>query len=569
MENLMAKQTRCLLAQPGFSSNGFFNYSDVARFIGARYSAAPLGLMTVAALLPQHWAFRLVDENVRPLTDADLEWADIVLTGSMLTQQKGILRVIKRAHGQGKPVAVGGPDPTSQPRVYKEADFLVLGEGEVTIPPFIEDIGKGVTSGIYQSDLRADMTEAVVPRFDLVRFADYMRVGMQFSRGCPFSCEFCDIIELFGRRPRTKTPDHILVELQTLYDLGYRGHVDFVDDNFIGNKSKVIEVLQAIGAWSKQHGCPFYFSTEASINLANEEKLLHLMQENDFRYVFVGIESPDEDVLTEMHKVQNKRISVVDAVRTLSAHGMIVNGGFILGFDSETEHTADNMIDLIRDTGICSALVSTLTALPKTQLSRRLKREGRLFAGGLMVMGPEVDVDQTTGGLNFATVRPRAAILRDQAKVFRQIYHPARYYERVLRTATHLEPSHRYRPDLARALELAWGFLRVSIKAGLDWRTGLLYWKTLFKVLARNPRAAEAVVSMAALYVHYSSQSAFVIRTLEDRIAYVESYGEENYDQSMMGGQLIRVELERHNSDRQKTVSGEGITQPSAAGRMT
>ena len=172
MKNLMANQTRCLLAQPGFSNNGFFNYSDVARFVGARCAAAPLGLMTVAALLPQHWEFRLVDENVRPLTDADLEWADIVLTGSMLTQQKGILRVIKRAHDQGRPVVVGGPDPTSQPHIYKEADFLVLGEGEVTIPSFIEDIGKGVSSGIYQSDLRADMTEAVVPRFDLIRFAD-------------------------------------------------------------------------------------------------------------------------------------------------------------------------------------------------------------------------------------------------------------------------------------------------------------------------------------------------------------------------------------------------------------
>jgi radical SAM superfamily enzyme YgiQ (UPF0313 family) len=534
MGNLLAKRTRCLLVHPGFSSNGFFNYSEVARFVGAKYAAAPLGMMTVAALLPQHWEFRLIDENVRPLMDADLEWADIVLTGGMLTQQKDILTTIERAHDKGRPVVVGGPDPTSQPRVYGKADFVVLGEGEVTIPPFIEDIGKGVRSGVYRSDLRTDMTNAVVPRFDLVRFADYMRVGIQFSRGCPFNCEFCDIIELFGRTPRTKTSGHIVAELQTLYDLGYRGHVDFVDDNFIGNKSKGIEVLQAIGEWSKHHDYPFYFSTEASINLAKEEELLRLMQESDFRYVFVGIESPDEDVLVEAHKGQNRRVSVVDAVRILASHGIIVNGGFVLGFDSETEHTAGNMIDLIQDTGICSALVSTLTALPNTQLSRRLEREGRLFAGGLIVADPTVDVDQTTGGLNFATTRPRAAILRDQARVFRHIYDPAQYYERILRTAIHLVPNRRYRPGFARALKLAWAFLRVSAKAGLNPRTGLLYWKTLLQVLISNPSAAEAAVSMAALYIHYARQSEFVIHTLEGKVAHVESCGEESYNRSMM-----------------------------------
>ena len=563
MKDLMAQQTRCLLVQPGFSGNGFYNYSDVARFVGAKCSATPLGLMTVAALLPQHWGFRLVDQNVRPLTDMDLEWADIVLTGGMITQQKDILTVIQKGHDKDKPVVVGGPDPTSQPRIYQQADFLVLGEGEVTIPPLIEDIVKGVTCGAYQSDLRADMTEAVVPRFDLVRFADYMRVGIQFSRGCPFDCEFCDIIELFGRRPRTKTSEQILAELQALYDLGYRGHVDFVDDNFIGNKSKVAEVLQAIGDWSRCHNHPFYFSTEASINLAKEEKLLHLMQENDFRYVFVGIESPDEDVLTETHKLQNKRVSVVDAVRTLTAHGMIVNGGFILGFDSETEHTADNMIDLIQDTGISTALVGTLAALPNTQLSRRLKREGRLFAGGLVMTGSTVDVDQTTDGLNFSTARPRTDILRDQAKVFRTIYHPYKYYERVLHTAIHLLPTSRHRPSYARALKLAWAFLKVSAKAGLDRRTGLSYWKTLLRVLVRNPRAAAAVVSMAALYVHYAKMSEFVIHTLEDKIAYIESCGEETYNEWMIKAPHMVEQAGQQPAVRDPTKAGEGANRES------
>jgi radical SAM superfamily enzyme YgiQ (UPF0313 family) len=528
---------KCLLVHSRFSSNSFYNFSQVARLVGARYPAAPLGLLTVAALLPQHWEFRLVDENVRPLSDSDLEWADIVLVSGMLPQQKGILTTIERAHGVGKPVAVGGPDPSSQPHIYSEADYVVMGEGEVTIPPFVEDLSKGVTSGIYRPDRRADMAQAVVPRFDLIRFADYMRVGVQFSRGCPFNCEFCDIIELFGRRPRTKPPERVVAELQALYDLGYRGHVDFVDDNFIGNKARGIEALQAIGDWSTRHGHPFYYSTEASINLAQEEQLLQLMRELDFRYVFVGIESPDEDVLAEAHKAQNRRVSVVDAVNTLSSYGMIVNGGFVLGFDSETEHTADHMIDLVQEAGISTALVSTLTALPNTQLSHRLQREGRLFAGGRMtVHDAEVEIDNTTSGLNFSTARPRTAILRDQAKVLRTLYDPAHYYERVLRTALQLAPNFRYRPGFVAALKLAWACLKVSVKVGLNRRTGPLYWKTLFTVLATNPRAAQAAISMAALYIHFGRQTEFVTRMLERRIVDIERCGEEDFNRRMIAG---------------------------------
>jgi radical SAM superfamily enzyme YgiQ (UPF0313 family) len=535
-EDLLAGATKCLLVQPRFSVHSFWNYRDVCQFLGAKYPAAPLGLMTVAALLPQHWQFRLVDENVRPLADGDLEWADMVLTGGMLPQQRGILTVIQRAHHRNRPVVVGGPDPTEQPHVYQQADFLVLGEGEVTIPPFMEDLGKHITSGMYQPSQRADMAQAVVPRFDLIRFADYLHVGVQFSRGCPFNCEFCDIIELFGRRPRTKTPDQILAELQALYDLGYRGHVDFVDDNFIGNKSKVAEVLQTIGEWSRCHDYPFYFSTEASVNLVKEEELLRLMQENDFRWVFVGIESPDEDVLIQTQKTQNKGLSAAEAVRMLNSHGMIVNGGFILGFDGESDSTAGNMINLIQETGIPVAMVGTLSALPDTQLSRRLKREGRLFSGGLIVENATVDIDQTTSGLNFATARPRTDILRDQMDVLRAIYGPRKYYERVLLTATQLRPAPRSRLSWAQGPKMVWAFLKVCHKAGLSRRTGSLYWRTLSSVLVRNPAALEAAMSLAAMYVHFSEQSEFVIRTLEERVATIERCGEEDYNRRMILG---------------------------------
>jgi radical SAM superfamily enzyme YgiQ (UPF0313 family) len=526
---------KCLLVYPRFSSNSFYSFSQVARFVGAKYPAAPLGPLTVAALLPQHWVFRLVDENVQPLRDSDIEWADIVLMSGMLPQQRGILTAIQRAHNLGKPVAIGGPDPSSQPDLYGKADYIVMGEGEVTIPAFVEDLGVGVTSGLYQSDQSADLAQCVVPRFDLVRFADYMRVGVQFSRGCPYNCEFCDIIELFGRRPRTKPPERMVAELQALYDLGYRGHVDFVDDNFIGNKTRGIEVLQAIGEWSEHHGYPFYFSTEASIDLAAEQELVQLMREVDFRYVFVGVESPDEDALIEAHKLQNRRVSVTDAVQTLASYGMVVNAGFILGFDSETEHTADNMIDLIQETGISTVLVSKLTALPNTQLSRRLAEEGRLFAKGRMtVSDTEAEIDNTTNGLNFATSRSRTAILRDQAKILRTVYSPTSYYERVLRTALQLAPSLRYRPGFVRTLKLAWALLKVSVTVGFNLRTGPLYWKTLVTVLAVNPRAAEFAISMAALYVHFDVQAEFVIERLQHEIAEVEECGEEDYNEQMI-----------------------------------
>ena len=262
MKYLLNKDTRCLIIQSAFSEFSFWNYVDVCKIVGAKYPAAPLGLLTVAALLPQQWTFKLVDANIEPVLDEHFAWADIVCVGGMLPQQANMLSLIDRAHQFGLPVVAGGPDPTSQPELYKNANFLVLGEGEVTIPLFIADLERGRTRGRYQTKEKADMTRAVVPRFDLIRFQDYLQVGIQYSRGCPFQCEFCNIVELFGRNPRTKTPDQMLREHQTLYNLGHRGHIDIVDDNFIGNKKNVKKVLTTIREWSKQHKYPFYFSTE-------------------------------------------------------------------------------------------------------------------------------------------------------------------------------------------------------------------------------------------------------------------------------------------------------------------
>lgn len=536
MKDLLAGRTRALLVQPEFSKRSFWNYAEVCRLTGARYPAAPLGLVTVAALLPQNWDIRLVDENTRPLTPGHLEWADVVLVGSMLPQQAAARAIIERAHEAGKPVVLGSPDPSEQPELYDRADFLVLGEGEVTVPLFLADLDRHAASGSYYSPEKADMSRAVVPRFDLIRLRDYTQVGVQFSRGCPFNCEFCDIIELFGRRPRTKSPEQVLAELQTLYDLGYRGNVDFVDDNLIGNKPKALEVLTAVADWSRHHHYPFYFTTEASINLAREPELLRLMRDCDFRYVFVGIESSEDTALARAGKAQNRAVSVPGAVRTLSDHGLIVNGGFILGMDGESAHAARNISGLIEEAGICLAMVGTLYALPRTRLTRRLQQEGRLFHSGQKSINAGVDIDQTSTGLNFVTDRPRTRIVADQAAVLRHIYDPARYYDKVLLTATSLRPAYKHRVGFGEALKLARGFLRVSARAGRNRRTGLLYWKTLLRVLVKNPAALDVVVNLAAMYLHLAEQSRYAIGKLEKTAGRISAFGEARYNAMMLAG---------------------------------
>lgn len=525
-----------MLIQPKFSNNSFWNYTEVCKLTGAKYPAAPLGLLTVAALLPKNWKLKLVDENVSDLKEEELDWADIILTGGMLPQQTSILRIIDIANKMRKTVVVGGPDPSSQPDIYGKADFLVLGEAEVTIEAFLNDLSRNRESGVYFPDRKSDMEKSVIPRYDLIDFRNYLHIGIQYSRGCPYNCEFCDIIEMLGRKPRVKTCEQIISELNSLYNLGYRGHIDFVDDNFIGNKCKVMEVLDEIAKWSKEHDYPFYFSTEASINLAKEEKLLELMEKSDFRYVFIGIESPDNAVLEKAQKKQNVEISVKDAVRILSSYGLIVNGGFILGFDNESSNIADNMIDLIQDSGICMAMVGTLYALPNTQLTRRLRKEGRLFNDSLKIADSSVDIDQITSGLNFITSRSRINIINDHIDILKKIYDPVMYYKRIYKTALNIKPTYKNKPGFLKLMKLALGFLRVCTSVGLNRKTRLLYWNTLLKVILKNPKAVEVSVNLAAMYLHFSKQNNFVIKSLHEKIETIKMHGEEKYNQLMLTG---------------------------------
>jgi radical SAM superfamily enzyme YgiQ (UPF0313 family) len=534
MKDLHGGHTKCLLVQTKFSGFSFWNYEEVCDMVGAKYPASSLGLLTVAALLPQHWIFRLIDENAEPLLNDHLKWADIVCIGGMLTQQKSMLNFIKRVHDLDRIVVVGGPDPTSQPDVYNEADFLVLGEGEVTIPMFLNDLQKGAKSGRYFSEEKANMLKAVVPRYDLINFRNYIMIGLQFSRGCPFNCEFCDIIELYGRIPRFKSNEQVIKELQSLYDLGYRGHVDIVDDNFIGNKKKAKDLLRELKKWTKNHRYPFYFATEASINLADDDELLQLMKDVDFRYVFLGIETPENDTLKLNKKTQNVNKPIEDAVRKLLSYGIVSNGGYIIGFDSESRQIADNMIDSIQKSGICMAMISLLYALPNTQLTRRLESEGRLFQQASRSIG-ESDIDQTTSGLNFITLISRTEILKNFIRVINEIYDPSNYYKRVIYTGLNIRPHYKHAPNFRTWLIYMRSFLRVCSRAGFNAATGFYYWKMFFTVIFRNPKGIETAVNLAAMFIHLRKQKEYGVSTMNHTIGELEKTGEEAYYARILG----------------------------------
>ena len=435
----------------------------------------------------------------------------------MMPQQLDCLDLIRRARALGKKVVVGGPDPTSSPHLYMEADHLVLGEGELTVPKFVADLQRGEAKKVYQDGSKADMTQSPTPRFDLLRFNLYNHVGIQFCRGCPFNCEFCDIIELYGRKPRAKTPEQILRELETLHALGYRGHIDLVDDNFIGNKKLVKELLPRIKTWLEERDWPFEFSTEASINLADDPVLLEMMRDVGFFAIFVGIESPDEKTLTAMQKRQNTRRSIVDSIQKIYDHGIFVNAGFIIGFDSEQGRVAQGLIDCIEETAIPASMAGMLYALPNTQLSRRLKKEGRLHEH--YDVQPDGETDQCTAGINFVPCRPREEILRDYLAVVETIYAPEAYFGRVLRVGKRLNSRRRrFKPSLGRQVKEFRGFLRLVKKMTLQQSTRGPFWGTLLKALWANPRSIRYTVSMMALYLHFGPFSRFVSQKINQAI---------------------------------------------------
>jgi len=518
----MAHAPRCLFVYPEFRSQSFWNYRATCEVAGAKYPAAPLGLITVAAMLPASWPVRLIDCNVEDLGDEDVEWADLVFTGGMIAQQSATRELVDLLKRRGKTVVVGGPDATQSTHLYRAADHLILGEAEITMPRWLADYAAGTPAHVYEcGDQLADVTTSPMPRFDLLKFDRYLHVGVQLARGCPFSCEFCDIIELFGRVPRLKPPDQMLAELQRLCDLGYRGHVDFVDDNFIGNKRDVKKFLVRLRAWLEDHRWPFEFSTEASVNLADDDELLQLMQDVGFSAIFVGIESPDEETLKATHKMQNTKRSLSESVRKIYSYGIFVNTGYIVGFDTERGSVAQGILDLIEASATPVNMVGLLFALPNTQLQRRLAREGRLVEGFEVVPGGAGD--QCTAGLNFATRRPRGDVLRDYRRIIDESYAPKAYFSRVLEVGTRLNcRQKRLRLPLRQTLKDLRAFSRVLYRLGLRSRDRALFWRTLARLLWRNPRSLRYSVALMALYLHFGTFRRHVMARLDEQIRAVE-----------------------------------------------
>lgn len=530
---------RVLMIYPRFTAETFWNFAEACSLIGARYPAAPLGLITVAALLPASWDIRLVNRNCEELGADDIAWADLVMTGGMLAQQVDTLGLIALCHQQGKPVAVGGPDPTSSPHVYAAADFGVLGEAEGIIDAFVAAWEAGERSGVFTAPkFEIDVTKSPTPRFDLLNFDDYLYIGLQFSRGCPFTCEFCDIIELYGRVPRTKTKEQIFAELETLHRLGYRGHLDFVDDNLIGNKKALKKFLPELTQWLAAHGHPFEFSTEASVNLADDDELLAMMRDANFFAVFVGIESPDPATLIATKKKQNTRRNLAESIHRIYAAGMLVTAGFIIGFDTETVSMADAMADFIEESAIPVSMVGLLYALPNTQLTRRLAGEGRLHAAHDVVS--ESFGDQCTAVINFDTRRPLRDVLTDYRNVLARIYHPDAYADRLNRLAAMLDRSGRPRnlPEGDRRRMLA-SIETLHRILGQAPEAREAFWNTFTHCAQSNPAALRYVVMLMALYLHLGPFSRQVIGKIDRRIAELDR--EAAFVPSMAGAQAARA----------------------------
>lgn len=508
----MTDSCKILMIFPLFNSGSFWNYKEACELTGARYPAAPLGLITVAAMLPENWDVRLINRNTELLTEEDFSWADLVMTGGMLPQRNDAIHIIDTCRTKGKPVVVGGPDVTSSPPVYQAANFQVLGEAEEIMVDFISAWRNGAREGVFEAPMgKTDVTKSPLPRFDLLKLDQYLHVGIQFSRGCPFSCEFCDIIELYGRVPRTKTTEQIMAELNALYALGYRGHVDFVDDNLIGNKKALRKFLPNLKRWQDEKRFPFEFSTEASINLSDDAELLRDLADSNFFAVFVGIESPDTDTLVLTQKKQNTRRSLKQSIETIHSAGIFVNAGFIVGFDSEKGSVATDMIECIEDTSIPVCMVGLLYALPTTQLTRRLLAEGRLFLDD----GQTQSGDQCTAGLNFETSRPRRDVLDDYRIILKEIYKPTAYFDRVRRMGRMLRRKHAHRMikgDLRSFFRLLFRIHR----AGPG--TTRQFWRMLADCAVHNPKALPYVIMTSALYLHLGPFAEQVIKEIDQEI---------------------------------------------------
>jgi len=504
---------KVLLVYPEFPKT-FWSYEKILELVQRKVLLPPLGLVTVAAILPQEWDYKLVDANIRSVDESEWEWADLVIISAMIVQKEDIIRQIGFARFHGKPVAVGGPYPTSTPEelVAAGADFLILDEGEITLPMFVEALQRGEKSGQFRSGgVKPDVTTTPIPRYDLLERSAYDSMSVQFSRGCPFQCEFCDIIVLYGRKPRTKEPAQLIAELQCLYDLGWKGGVFMVDDNFIGNKRNVKRMLQELEVWQRERGYPFRFDTEASLDLADDQEMIDLMLSCNFAAVFMGIETPDTDSLAVTKKFQNTRSPLLDSVDRVTRSGLRVIAGFIIGFDGEKAGAGQRIVAFSEETGIPTTTFSMLQALPHTALWHRLDKEGRLIE-------KDGNINQTTL-MNFVPTRPVEDIAKEYVEAFQDLYEPLRYLDRVYRYFLKLGT-----PRVKPAAQLPeWVVVRALLivcwRQGMKRSTRWAFWHHLIHMLIANPGVAEQYLAVCAHNEHFLEYRDIVRQQIEDQLA--------------------------------------------------
>lgn len=485
---------KILLVYPQYPDT-FWSFRHALRFASKKAAFPPLGLLTVAAMLPRQWEKKLVDMNVSNLTDKDLNWADYVFISAMVVQRDSVKTVIARCKKLGVKIVAGGPLFTTGYEEFEGVDHFVLGEAEITLQPFLEALQNGCAQHIYASDERPYITKTPIPFWSLIDMKKYSSMNIQYSRGCPFNCEFCDIIILNGHKPRTKGKDQLLGELEALYNQGWRSGVFIVDDNFIGNKKKLkTEILPALIKWMETKKYPFAFSTEASINLADDEELMRLMVKAGFNTVFVGIETPNEESLAECNKLQNKNRDLVTSVKIIQNHGLEVQGGFIVGFDSDPVSIFKSQINFIQKSGIVTAMVGLLNAPRGTRLYNRLKQENRLlksFSG-----------DNTDCSLNFIPKMNYETLINGYRHVLNTIYLPKQYYKRA---KTFLKE---YKPQKRRGIsQIQFYHVRAFIKSmwflGIREKGRRYYWRLLAYTLLRYPRSFALSVSLSIFGFHF------------------------------------------------------------------
>ncbi|MBI5049458.1 MAG: B12-binding domain-containing radical SAM protein [Nitrospirae bacterium] len=473
----------------------FWSFKHALKFISKKASLPPLGLLTVAAMLPEDWEKRLVDVNIRGLSDKDLKWADLVFISAMSIQKESVKEIIAKCKRAGAKIAAGGPLFTSRYDEFDEVDHLILNEAEITFPPFLEDLKQGCAKRIYTSREWADVKNTPIPLWGLINSKHYATMSIQYSRGCPFNCEFCDITLLYGHTPRTKDKYQIIAELESLYRGGWRSGVFFVDDNFIANKKKLkTEILPAVIEWMEKKKYPFTFITQASINLSDDEELMRLMSHAGFDKVFIGIETPNEESLTECNKSQNKMRDLVACVKKIQRFGMEVQAGFIVGFDNDPPSIFHTQIRFIQESGIATAMVGLLNALRGTKLHQRLQQENRLLK--------DATGNNTDCSINFIPKMHHETLLNGYKKILKKIYSPSNYYKRVRLFLRE------YRPFQKRALfqlrtEHFGAFFKSTLILGVMGKERFHYWRLLFWTMFKRPALFPLSVTLAIYGFHF------------------------------------------------------------------